>query len=84
MDQKYYSTIEAAKILHVSRVAVLKSIKNGRLKAERVGKNYIISHHDLLEALGKSIGQRKKENIDKVLSKALKEYGDTFKLLGRE
>lgn len=84
MDKKYYSTIEAAKILHVSRVAVLKSIKSKRLKAEKVGKNYIISHQDLLEALGKSIGQMKKEGIEKALNKALKEYGETFKLLGRE
>ena len=27
MDKKYYSTIEVGKILHISRVAVLKRIK---------------------------------------------------------
>ena len=84
MNKKYYSTIEAAKILRVSRVAVLKSIKSGRMPAERVGKNYIISHQDLMEALGKSIGPGSKENIDKALNKALKDYGETFKLLGRK
>ena len=52
--------------------------------AERVGRNYTINHQSIMEALGKSIGQTKKEGIDRALNKAMKEYGETFKLLGRE
>lgn len=84
MNKNYYSTIEVANILRLSRVTVLKRVKSGKIKAERVGKNYIISHESLLEALGRSIGKEKKENIEKALSKALLEYEEVFKKLGRE
>ncbi len=84
MLKNYYSTIEAAKILRISRVAVLKRVKNGKIKAERVGKNYIISHESLLEALGKSIGKEKKENIEKAVSKAVAEYEQVFQKLAKE
>jgi excisionase family DNA binding protein len=84
MTKKHYSTAEVARILHISRVSVFNRIKNGRIKAEKVGRNYIVSHESLSEALGKSIGQEKKDNIEKVLDKALKEYEEVFKRLGRE
>ena len=84
MAKNYYSTMEAAKILRLSRVAVLKRVQNGKIKAERVGKNYIISHESLRETLGRSIGKEKKEDIEKALSKALAEYGEVFRKLGKE
>ena len=61
MNKKYYSTMEVGKILHLSRVAILKRIKSGKLKAERVGKNFIVSNEAVMEALGKSIGKEKKK-----------------------
>jgi len=39
---------------------------------------------EILEALGKSIGKEKKENIEKAVDKALVQYEKTFKLLGKE
>lgn len=84
MDKKYYSTIEAGRILHLSRVAVLKRIKSGKLKAERVGKNYIVSNETVMEALGKSIGKEKKDKIEHAVKKATEQYKTTFKLLGKE
>jgi len=84
MDKKYYSTIEVGKILHISRVAVLKRIKNGKLKAERVGKNFIVSNEAVMEALGKLIGKEKKEKIEYAVNKAVEQYKKTFRLLGKE
>ena len=84
MTQKYYSTTEAAKILRISRIGVFKRIKSGRLHAEKIGRNYVINHESLLEALGKSIGKEKKKNIEKVINKALSEYKEVFQKLGRE
>jgi len=84
MIKKYYSTIEAAKILRLSRIGIFNRIKRGKLKAERVGRNYIINHEEILEALGKSIGKEKKENIERAVDKALVQYEKTFKLLGKE
>ena len=84
MNQKYYSTSEVANIMHMTRVGVFKRIKNGKIKAEKVGRNYVVTHEDLLEALGKSIGSEKKRNIEKAVDKAIKEYGKTFEALGKE
>lgn len=84
MTNKYYSTTEAAGILRISRVSVFKRIKTGKLHAEKIGRNYIISHENIMEALGKSIGKEKKENIEKTVDKALREYREVFQRLGRE
>ena len=42
MEREYLSPSEAAKILGISRQAVIERIKHGSLYAERVGNRYII------------------------------------------
>lgn len=84
MPKKYYSTTEVAHILRVSRIAVFNRIRNGKITAEKIGRNYIVTYDNLLEALGKSIGEEKKQSIDKALTKALKQYEETFRKLGQE
>jgi glutamine synthetase len=42
MEREFISPTEAAKILGISRQAVIERIKSGSLYAERVGKRYII------------------------------------------
>lgn len=84
MPKEYYSTIEVANILRLSRKTVFQWARSGKIKAQKVGRNYIIPHAALLEALGKTVGKEKKEAIEKAIDKALIEYGKTFKLLGRE
>lgn len=84
MDKKYYSTSEVANIMHMTRVGVFKRIKNGKIKAEKFGRNYVVAHEDLLEALGRSLGKEKKENIERAIEKAIKEYRKTFEDLGKE
>lgn len=42
MEQEYLSPTQAAKILELSRQAVIERIKNGNLYAEKVGNRYII------------------------------------------
>ncbi len=84
MNKKYYSTSEVADVMHMTRVGVFKRIKNGKIKAEKVGRNYAVAHEDLLEALGKSLGKDKKHNIDKAVDRAIKEYRKTFEALEKE
>jgi len=84
MDKEYYSTIEAANILRVSRKTVFKWAQSGKIKATKVGRNYIIPHSVVLEKLGKSIGKDKKANIEKAIDKAMREYEKTFRMLGKE
>jgi len=82
--KKLYSTAEAAKILRLSRVEVFRKIQNKKIKAEKIGRNYVIAQEDLLEALGRVVGSNKKEKIEEAVKKAMKEYGPMFKKLAEE
>ncbi len=84
MPKEFYSTTEAAQILRLSRVSIFNRIKSGKIKAEKIGRNYIISHESLMESLGKIVGSHKKKEIEQAIDRALKDYGEVFKKLGRE
>ena len=58
MEQEYLSPTEAAKILKLSRQAVIERIKSGNLYAERVGNRYIIPKNQILS---ESAFSKKKE-----------------------
>ncbi len=83
-EKTHFSTTEVAKIMGISSVAVLKKIQTGRLHARKVGRNYIIAKADLEAALGSVMTDDQKKEIEKIVKKAVKEYGDTFRRLGKE
>lgn len=84
MSKNFYSTSEVAAILRQSRVEVFRKIKSGKIKAEKIGRNYIIPRESLMETLGKVVGIQNKKEIETAIEKALKEYGEAFRLLGKE
>ncbi len=81
---KYISTAELAKLLHVSRVAIFKKIQSGKIKAFKIGRNYVIPIEEVMSSIGTFISPERKSEIDEVVKTAVKEYGNTFKLLGEE
>ena len=84
MDKAFFSTSEVAKILGVSRISVFKKIKSGEIKAKKIGRNFIIERKDLAEILESVLREDKKKEIEQVVARAVKEYGETFRLLGKE
>lgn len=54
MEQEYLSPTEAAKVLGISRQAVIERIKHGTLYAEKVGSRYIIPKNTLAQNDGSS------------------------------
>jgi len=80
----FISTIELAKMLGISRIAVFKRIKSGKLKARKIGRAFYIERRDLPEVLGVVVGEKEKKNIDEAVTRAVKQYGETFRLLGKE
>lgn len=83
MSERFISTTEAATILGISRVAVFKQIKSGKLKAEKIGRNFLIDKVILIGSLEKPDKERKKE-ISKLVTEVLKDYGEVIKRLGKE
>jgi excisionase family DNA binding protein len=82
-NKKFLSTTELAKILNISRIAVYKRIKSGKIKAIRVGRNFVIAKKDLGGVLEGELTDKGKLEIEKAVKKTVKEYGETLKLLGK-
>lgn len=80
--KQYLTTTEVAKMLGISRVTVFRKIKSGEIKAEKIGRNFAVLAGQFLNQ--EELTQDKKEEIRKIVKKAVKEYGQTFKLLGAE
>ncbi|MEK7599115.1 MAG: helix-turn-helix domain-containing protein [Patescibacteria group bacterium] len=84
MIKNLFSTKEVAEILGISRVAVFKKIKSGRMPAKKIGRNFVIEKKDLPAILGSVLTESKKREIEKAVDKTIREYGQTLKLLGKE
>ncbi|KKQ74136.1 MAG: binding domain protein, excisionase family protein [Berkelbacteria bacterium GW2011_GWB1_38_5] len=79
----FYSVTEAAKLLGISREAVLKKINTGKLKAERIGHIFAIPKNEL-GFDGQTLSKEQEEIIEAGVKKTVKEYGETLKRLGKE
>ena len=64
-DKKFLSTTELAKILGISRIAVYKRIKNGKIKARKIGHDFVIDIKDLGDILEKGLKKEEKLEIEK-------------------
>lgn len=85
---QYITVAELAKILKLSRVAVFNRIKKGQIPAEKIGRAYVISSRyvdDLVQYIDVSVlTEKRKSEIEKVVGRVIKEYGETLRLLGQE
>jgi excisionase family DNA binding protein len=85
MKKSEYITIpQLARILGVSRIAVYRKVKKGRIKAVRIGRTFAIPQKQIANILGKTLRKKDKKEIDSAVNKVVTEYGDVLKLLGRE
>lgn len=83
-NRDYVTVKELADTMGISRVAVFKQIKNGRFRALKIGRNYVIYKKDLPEIFNPTISARDKQEIEGGVKKVLREYGETIKMLGQE
>jgi excisionase family DNA binding protein len=84
---KYISVAELAKILGVSRITVFNKIKNNKIPAEKLGRAYAIPMEFVRNTFFHDTGvltEEKKKNINKIVERVIREYGETLKLLGKE
>lgn len=82
--KEYISISELAGLLGISHVAVWKRIKNGQIKAEKIGNMYVITDNELLRVLGRKTTAKDKSRIEKAVKKTVKDYGEVLRKLGRE
>jgi len=84
VTEPYLTTTDVAKLLHVSRITVFNRVKRGLIPARKVGRNYVILREDVEALLGHTVSPQQKDEIDEIVSKAVKEYHSAFRKLGEE
>lgn len=85
-NKLFFSPPEVAKLLGISRATVLNKIKKGLLKADRIGKYFIIPREEIEHLLDsdKTLSVKEKDEINKAVERAIKEYGQAIRMLGKE
>jgi excisionase family DNA binding protein len=84
MEKEFYSTNEVAKIVGLSRQAIFKKIKAGKIKAKKIGKSFIIPRTELPKILDRTVSDKSKNEISITVKRLVDEYGEALKLLGKE
>lgn len=79
--RKYITIPELAKLLGKSRIAVYKDVKNGKIAATKIGRNYVISDRDIAYILGEKISRKSKSQVEAAVRKTVQEYGEVLKQL---
>jgi excisionase family DNA binding protein len=82
--ERYITIAQLAAMLGVSRIAVYKKVRQGRIKAIRIGRAFAIPRRAVLVLVGNTLTSRDKKQIDVAISRTMKEYGETLRLLGGE
>jgi excisionase family DNA binding protein len=84
VEKEFYSTNEVAKIVGLSRQAIFKKIKAGKIKANKIGKSFIIPRTELPKILDRTVSDKSKNEINVTIKRLVDEYGETLRLLGKE
>lgn len=67
--EEFYTALEAANKLHITRHSFYMAIKMGKLKARKIAKQWMISKSDLYEyRINKYVGDNRKLNGEPVFS----------------
>ena len=83
-EERYLSIPEFAKLIGVSRIAVYKQVKAGKIKAIRIGRNYVIDEKAVNAVLKTKVSDERQAKIKKAVKRTVSEYGDVLRKLGRE
>jgi len=84
-NKSYFTTSEVAKLLKVSRITIFNHIKKGLIKANKVGKTYLISREEVLRlAESDKLTKKRQEEIGREVDFIVKKYGEALKKLGEE
>jgi excisionase family DNA binding protein len=77
------SVAQAAKLLNLSRMQVFRKIKQGRIKAKKIGRAYVVDKTSLGPIFEKTT-QKEEQLIKQAVDRTFKEYGETLRKLGAE
>lgn len=82
--EKFISTTELAILLGISRISVFRKIKQGEIRAQKIGRNYVIEKKEVSRLTGERLGAKERNVIERGFKRVIKEYSKTLKKLGEE
>ena len=82
VNEKYITIPQLAKLLGLSRIEVYRRVRKGQIKAEKIGRIYVIEDKEVSHILGKKLTAKDKGQIEKAVKKAVIEYGEVLRKLG--
>lgn len=82
-SRKFLTVSEVSKKIGLSRMQVIRKIRSGEIRAERVGRSYIVPEEGL-PGIYRKISQAERDRVTEAVRRVLKEYGDVIRRLGRE
>ncbi len=82
--EDYITIPKLAEKMGITRGAVYKKVKSGKIPAIRAGKIYLISIKDVASILHKDLSPENKKEIEIAVKRTVKEYGELLKMLGKE
>ena len=80
----YITIPQLAKRLNLSRFTVFKWVKEGKIKATKAGKIWIIDDPDIQRLFKGKLTKKQEQDITAAVDTAVKEYGELFKMLSKE
>lgn len=85
-NKQFFSGPEVAEILKVSRATIANRVRKGIIKAEKIGRNYVIPREEIEHLLegNQKLTEKNKKEINKAVERAVKEYGKAIRMLGKE
>ena len=83
-NKKFYTLSEIANALHVSRVTVFNRVKRGQIRAEKIGRLYVVPASEVRDLFRQELTDSVKKEIDASVRRVVKEYEETLRLLGKE
>lgn len=84
MKTNFLSLAQLGKILGKSRITIYNKVKQGKIHAIRIGRSYAVPIDNLDKIIGKELSDEQKKQIEEVVVKTVKEYGEVLKLLANE
>ncbi|MFH1867767.1 MAG: helix-turn-helix domain-containing protein [Candidatus Omnitrophota bacterium] len=83
-NKEYMSITEAASLLGISRQALHRQVKKGKIEAIRIGRSYAIPTRKLIPTLHKKLKDADKKKLSNIVKRVVKDYGETLQMLGDE
>ena len=80
----YITIPQLAKMLNMSRFTVFKWVKDGKIRATKVGRVWIIDDPEIKRMLAGKLTKKQEVNIRIAVNTAVEEYGELFKKLSQE